>query len=372
MAKKDKKQQELLNYIKTNALMGNSEHIENALNDFFFVIKLPKEVLSMSPDEYNEAVWQHSQKNQKFAETLEIINLGQELINLKTSNELNNLTIKDFEIKIRDFERNQKISADAAAYAYYNLGMLYQAQQSKGALTDNRELTATAKNSFRRALKLTSDIRLIELITEELDTNITNPEIVREAYHRALNNPENPDLFNTYYGCAKTYLQSPSSSKVSIQRMSDKSVNNDEMALFYFEEALEHTDNDQDRQKVLRHIQSIQKRNKSKDFFSTSMQISNLMKGLMKSKYLYDLSQQKDVLTDSQQKQVLLEAAKAISLPDRSPKGYKKQLWQRINNDIKIFSKSFTPEEAKELSKITKSFNKIIASNSNASKTKDR
>ncbi len=375
MTKMTKKKQEKLNQIKINALMGNDTHYTSAQNDFYEIIEINKafgEAAEVSQEEFYQKIYELSDQNPCFNETLDILNLGQQIIEMKKNKNTDNSSIKDLELEVRQYERDNIIPTDAAAYAYYNIGILYQDLMPFNQINGEKELSDSGKNVFRRALKLTSDIRLIELISDEMNISSANDlEILRETYYRALNNPENPDLFSTYYNCAKTYLQTPENNvkKISYQQTNSDSSTNDEMALSYFMAALDYTDDCHDKQKVLRHIRDIQKKTSPDDYYKTSMELADLMTGLIKAKFLCELSSEK-ILTEKQQKQSLIASARHLSTPDMAPQGHKEILWKKLEKAAKTLS--FAPEETKELQQIKKAYNKNLKPALKVSKTKNR
>ena len=125
MNKKDKKQ--LLNSIKKDALKGSETINNQAYSEYLQFIKLPESAYELPPEECYEVVQQMSDKDAKLAQTLETIQLGSMIAQCLTEKRQPHPTdVADIEQRITEMKKENIIDDDAAAYAHYNVALIYK------------------------------------------------------------------------------------------------------------------------------------------------------------------------------------------------------------------------------------------------------
>lgn len=339
--------QEQCEKIKTNAFSLNAENLNSCIEDINNLALLQIDASKYSRDNYNKLVRKRIKHIKPLHDTFEVFNTGRQIfeqITSGTETDTSQIMIEDSVQHLEELYSGSVISKEQLALGYHNIAVLFEkSARQKNELKEVITQTGKKNDYMKKALSLTSDVKLIKTCYECLPDNYPSKmQMIREACDRAFENGNlnSSGLFTLHR------LYGKSLEAVSIgERFSPSYAASQAEALSHYKMALSYAQTPEWQAKILRSISKLQKTDSPDEYYTTRMDlISNHLKGKTKIKELLKLAAE---VTSPEKKILSLEsAANELADAGQLPKEERSLLMSNVIHNLREL---YTPSEKKKL-----------------------
>ena len=338
---------EKINDVITNAFSMKPDDINGTFDSIYAYVGLNIDLSTVEKNICRKIFYNRTAEAPELQDAYKILTIGCDLYNTIVSDNISTSSKIEVENKVQQIDvmyAQKKLTRDHMAMFYHNVAVFYE----KLALNKSSQKNVTnervrANDYMKKALVLTSDIKLINVCAEFLPETTNNLyEIICEACDRALEKNNDPiSLCNAHIIYSKALLKKSSHGgfNSAVGEMHDE-------AIYHYKEAFQYAQTDDKKSKILRNIANLQKKNNYFDeYIQTRIELAeHYLTGKTKVRDYMNLATE---VKDANLKTFLLETAINELIDASNIKAEERALL--LNNIAGQLKKLYTPKDEEKL-----------------------
>ncbi|MDO4162300.1 MAG: hypothetical protein Q4D80_04785 [Pseudomonadota bacterium] len=292
---------------KTDAFALDADKVNIAIEKLqkMALITFPNDITTSKMD---KAIIHRFSRIPPLADAYEVMAAGRDIFNMINSTSSSMATQIEVENKVQHLEdlyEYNVIDEEQMAFGYHNIAILMERLSQQKTEKNNEPLAKQAYDYMSKALRLTSNPKLIKTCFEYLPVNMSKKTLfVLEACDRALE--KNKDDASSRY---KLHMMYSKAIETEIKKLHLGLLPEDDynMAVYHYREALNDTSSKDLKIKTMRGLIKLQQSKKTKDAYFSHMELAEkYLEGKIKVRELMKLALE---TKNPQLQQVLYESA---------------------------------------------------------------